>query len=175
MARTVAPRYGLMVTRPAPARVFSASRTGVLETPSRCASSASTRLCPGRSSPARIARLIASSTAAVRSGIAPTEPVRNASAVLIRTSYLRSYLIYDLPALTRWPSTEDERGDEQGGHARGAGTEAERGDEQGGHASGAGTEAERGDEQGGHARGAGTEAERGDEQGGHARGAGAEG
>ncbi len=77
MARTVAPRYGLMVTRPAPASVFSASRTGVLDTPSSWASSVSTRLCPGLSSPARIACLTASSTASVRDGMAPVAPFRN--------------------------------------------------------------------------------------------------
>ena len=76
MARTAAPRYGLIVTSPAPARVFSASRTGVLETPRAVARSASTRLRPGGSSPVRIAREMASSTAAVRSGIAPAAPVR---------------------------------------------------------------------------------------------------
>ncbi len=76
MVRTAAPRYGLIVTRPAPARVFSASRTGVLDTPSIWASSVSTRLCPGRSSPARMARLMASRTASVREGVAPVVPLR---------------------------------------------------------------------------------------------------
>src|SRR3989442_1955644 len=69
-----------MVTRPAPARVLSASRTGVLDTPSTSARSVSTSACPGLSSPARIACLIASSTATVRDGSAPAAPVRNADA-----------------------------------------------------------------------------------------------
>src|SRR5713101_5493010 len=69
-----------MVTRPAPARVLSASRTGVLDTPSTSARSVSTSGWPGLSSPARIACLIASSTATVRDGSAPAAPVRNAGA-----------------------------------------------------------------------------------------------
>src|SRR5689334_20958519 len=69
-----------MQTSPAPARVLSASRTGVLETPSTSARSVSTSACPGLSSPARIACLIASSTATVRDGSAPAAPVRNADA-----------------------------------------------------------------------------------------------
>ncbi len=45
-------------------------------------------LWPGRGSPARIACLIASSTAAVRSGIVPADPVRSAPVARIRTSYV---------------------------------------------------------------------------------------
>src|SRR6476660_2491032 len=71
-----------MVTRPAPASVLSASRTGVLDTPSTSARSVSTSACPGLSSPARIACLIASSTTTVRDGSAPAAPVRNADAAL---------------------------------------------------------------------------------------------
>src|SRR5689334_17307057 len=67
-----------MVTRPAPASVLSASRTGVLDTPSTSARSVSTSACPGLSSPVKIACLIASSTATVRDGRAPAAPVRNA-------------------------------------------------------------------------------------------------
>src|SRR5580693_4971418 len=78
--RTTAPLYGCMVTRPAPARVLSASRTGVLETPSTLARSVSTSARPGFSSPARIACLIASSTATVRDGNAPAAAVRNGDA-----------------------------------------------------------------------------------------------
>src|ERR1700722_1734894 len=66
-----------MVTRPAPARVLSASRTGVLETPSTLARSVSTSGRPGFSSPDRIACLIASRTATVRDGSAPAAAVRN--------------------------------------------------------------------------------------------------
>ena len=69
-----------MVTRPAPASVLSASRTGVLDTPSTSARSVSTSACPGLSSPVKIACLIASSTATVRDGSAPAAPVRNAGA-----------------------------------------------------------------------------------------------
>src|SRR5947207_12436783 len=69
-----------MVTRPAPARVLSASRTGVLDTPSTSARSVSTSACPGLSSPVRIACLIASSTATVRDGSAPAALFRNAGA-----------------------------------------------------------------------------------------------
>src|SRR6266480_1033225 len=69
-----------MLTSPAPARVLSASRTGVLDTPSTSARSVSTSACPGLSSPARIACLIASSTTTVRDGSAPAAPVRNADA-----------------------------------------------------------------------------------------------
>src|SRR5437763_2292706 len=71
-----------MVTRPAPASVLSASRTGVLDTPSTSARSVSTSACPGLSSPVRIACLIASSTATVRDGSAPAAPVRNPDAAL---------------------------------------------------------------------------------------------
>ena len=95
IARTVAPRYGLIVTRPAPASVFSASRTGVLDTPSTWASSVSTRLCPGRSSPARIACLIASRTASVREGAAPVEPLRKLRAggtIAVLTGNLRPHV-----------------------------------------------------------------------------------
>src|SRR5271163_2045133 len=82
-----------MVTRPAPARVLSASRTGVLETPSTAARSVSTRDRPGLSSPTRIACLIASSTATVRDGSAPAAPVRNAdfaeeAGIMYRISYM---------------------------------------------------------------------------------------
>src|SRR5271170_2921325 len=82
-----------MMTRPAPARVLSASRTGVLETPSTAARSVSTSGRPGLSSPTRIACLIASSTATVRDGSAPAAPVRNAdlggeSGIMYRISYM---------------------------------------------------------------------------------------
>src|SRR5271169_2847122 len=82
-----------MVTRPAPARVLSASRTGVLETPSTAARSVSTSGRPDLSSPTRIACLIASSTATVRDGSAPAAPVRNAdlgegSGIMYRISYM---------------------------------------------------------------------------------------
>ena len=89
--RTAAPLYGFMVTRPAPARVLSASRTGVLDTPSTSARSVSTRGCPGLSSPARIACLIASSTATVRDGSAPAAPVRNAGALTGEASGAEAY------------------------------------------------------------------------------------
>src|ERR1700677_2017800 len=68
ITRTVAPLYGLIVTRPVPASVLSASRTGVLETPRTPASSVSTSAWPGLSSPERMACLIASKTAVVRDG-----------------------------------------------------------------------------------------------------------
>src|ERR1700719_685666 len=88
-----------MVTRPAPARVLSASRTGVLDTPSTAARSVSTSDPPGLSSPARIACLIASSTATVRDGSAPAAPVRNAdrggeSGIMYRISYMISLRPY---------------------------------------------------------------------------------
>ncbi len=44
--RTVAPLYWLMTTSPVPASVFSASRTGVFDTPNCAASSVSTSACP---------------------------------------------------------------------------------------------------------------------------------
>src|SRR5882757_1191329 len=93
-----------MLTSPAPARVLSASRTGVLDTPSTSARSVSTSACPGLSSPARIACLIASSTATVRDGSAPAAPVRNADAALA--------LVAVAPAA---PAAEDEDEDEEEG------------------------------------------------------------
>src|SRR5271169_215356 len=88
-----------MVTRPAPARVLSASRTGVLETPSTAARSVSTSGRPDLSSPTRIACLIASSTATVRDGSAPAAPVRNAdlggeSGIMYRISYMTDFRSY---------------------------------------------------------------------------------
>src|SRR6185436_15702154 len=88
-----------MVTSPAPASVLSASRTGVLDTPSTSARSVSTSACPGLSSPVRIACLIASSTATVRDGSAPAAPVRNADAtpaawvvdIMYRISYMTGF------------------------------------------------------------------------------------
>src|SRR5579863_5226722 len=82
-----------MMTRPAPDRVLSASRTGVLDTPSTVARSVSTSARPGLSSPTRIACLIASSTATVRDGSAPAAPVRNGdwvweSGIMYRISYM---------------------------------------------------------------------------------------
>ncbi|VXB08519.1 hypothetical protein PSCLAVI8L_110045 [Pseudoclavibacter sp. 8L] len=63
---TTAPRYSIIETRPRPANVFSASRTGVLDTPKLAASSDSTRGCPARSAPERIDFLSDSTTCPVR-------------------------------------------------------------------------------------------------------------
>src|SRR5690349_130163 len=78
-----------MVTSPAPARVLSASRTGVLDTPSTSARSVSTSGWPGLSSPDRIACLIASSTATVRDGRAPApDRARKGVDIMYRVSYM---------------------------------------------------------------------------------------
>jgi hypothetical protein len=93
--RTDAPLYGLIVTRPAPARVLSASRTGVLETPSCAASSVSINGWPGLSRPVRIACLTASSTASVREGTV-TEDITASGMGKRPFSRCRiGYLIYD--------------------------------------------------------------------------------
>src|SRR4051812_6527553 len=66
MTRTAAPLYVLIVTKPEPARIRRASRTGVFDTPSRAPTSASTSVSPGPNSPLKIASLIASRTKSVR-------------------------------------------------------------------------------------------------------------
>src|SRR3569833_418960 len=66
MPRTAAPLYVLIVTKPEPARMRRASRTGVFDTPSRAPTSPSTSVSPGPNSPLKIESLIASRTKSVR-------------------------------------------------------------------------------------------------------------
>lgn len=81
--RTVTPLYWLITTRPVPARVLSASRTGVFDTPNCVASSVSTRACPGVNCPVRMRCLIPSSTNWVRDGIGMGTEVMRASRICI--------------------------------------------------------------------------------------------
>lgn len=85
--RTVTPLYWLITTSPVPARVLSASRTGVLDTPNCAARSVSTRAWPGVSRPVRMRRLISSSTYCVREGIGVGTEVMRASRISRRIAY----------------------------------------------------------------------------------------
>src|SRR6476620_7831929 len=86
--RTVTPLYWLLTTSPVPASVFSASRTGVLDTPNCAARSASTRACPGLSCPVRMRCLIASRTYCVREGIGVGAKVMGLSDLAYDVSYM---------------------------------------------------------------------------------------
>lgn len=93
-SRTVTPLYWLITTSPVPARVLSASRTGVFDTPNCAASSVSTSACPGLSCAVRMACLIASSTYWVRDGIGAGAKVMGDG--LSHLAYRVSYMTYEV-------------------------------------------------------------------------------